>query len=112
MEIPGHLSQKASSVRDTGQGLQFRDYPGRSGTVGTYVSSYGTYHVITYWRNTEWYARALVCIGPVAQPTMIKNFPLSVKTMVFSTCKKQHILHFALPGLNPPTIAKELEKEK
>ena len=32
--------------------------------------------------------------------------------MVFSTYKKQRILHFASLGLKPPTIAKELEKEK
>ena len=32
--------------------------------------------------------------------------------MVFSTYKKQHILHFALLGLKPPTIAEELQKEK
>ena len=32
--------------------------------------------------------------------------------MVFSTYKKQRILHFASMGLRPPTIAKELQKEK
>ena len=32
--------------------------------------------------------------------------------MVFSTYKKQRILHFASLGLKPPTITKELEKEK
>ena len=32
--------------------------------------------------------------------------------MVFSTYKKQCILHFTSLGLKPPTIAKELQKEK
>ena len=32
--------------------------------------------------------------------------------MVFSTYRKQRILHFASLGLKPPTIAKGLEKEK
>jgi transposase len=32
--------------------------------------------------------------------------------MVFSTYKKQRILHFAPLGLRPPAIAKELQKEK
>ena len=32
--------------------------------------------------------------------------------MVFSTYKKQRILHFASLGLRPPAIAKELQKEK
>ena len=51
-------------------------------------------------------------------PTMITSsmrkhrFIQSVKTMVFSTYKKQRILHFASLGLKPPTIANELQKEK
>ena len=32
--------------------------------------------------------------------------------MVFSTYKKQRILHFASLGLKPPTIANKLQKEK
>ena len=32
--------------------------------------------------------------------------------MVFSTYKKQRILHFASLGLKPPTIANELQKER
>ena len=31
--------------------------------------------------------------------------------MVFSTYKKQRILHYASLGLKPPTIATELQKE-
>ena len=54
----------------------------------------------------------LIRVGLITQPTMIKNFIQSAKTTVFSTYKKQRILHFASLGLKPPTIAKELEKEK
>ena len=36
VEFLGHLRQKASSMRDTGQSLQFQDCPRRSGRVGTY----------------------------------------------------------------------------
>ena len=34
---PGQIHHFCRSVRDTGQELQIRDCPGRSGTVGTYA---------------------------------------------------------------------------
>ena len=36
---PGQIHYFCRSVRDTGQELQIRDCPGRSGTVGAYVNS-------------------------------------------------------------------------
>ena len=47
-----------------------------------------------------------VCYQPVT-PTIIIR---SMKAMVFSTYKKQRILHFARLGLKPPTITNELQK--